>query len=325
MFMLRFDMRAPLDGPAATADLYQAAIEMAEWGESRGCVSALVSEHHTSSDGYIPSPLILASAIASRTRKVPINCGAVLLNFYDPIKLAEDMVILDIVSQGRVSFTIGLGYRAEEYAMFGVEMRRRGRILDGKLEALLRAVRGEAFEYEGRPVQVTPPAFTPGGPSISLGGQSEAAAKRAGRNGIDFLAGGGGDGLAEVYRAAALEAGHEPGLAMIPGKSGPMTLYVAKDLDRAWKEIGPFMLHDAKMYAEWMGNDTRAVSHSPAQTVDELRSENGPYRIVTPEEAVAMIRAGAPLPYQPLSGGCPPELAWESLKLYEAEVLPALG
>jgi len=204
-------------------------------------------------------------------------------------------------------------------------MRRRGRILDGKLEALLRAVRGEAFEYEGRPVQVTPPAFTPGGPSISLGGQSEAAAKRAGRNGIDFLAGGGGDGLAEVYRAAALEAGHEPGLAMIPGKSGPMTLYVAKDLDRAWKEIGPFMLHDAKMYAEWMGNDTRAVSHSPAQTVDELRSENGPYRIVTPEEAVAMIRAGAPLPYQPLSGGCPPELAWESLKLYEAEVLPALG
>ena len=325
MFMLRFDMRAPLDGPADPAALYQAAIEMAEWGESRGLLTALVSEHHTSSDGYIPSPLILASAIASRTRKVPINCGAVLLNFYDPIKLAEDMVILDIVSQGRVSFTIGLGYRAEEYAMFGVDMRRRGRVLDGKLEALLRAVRGEAFEYEGRTVQVTPPAFTPGGPSISLGGQSEAAARRAGRNGIDFLAGGGGADLAEVYRAAAREAGHEPGLAMIPDKSGPMTLYVAKDVDRAWKEIGPFMLHDAKMYAEWMGSDTRAASHSPAQTVEELRRENGPYRIVTPEEAVAMIRAGAPLPYQPLSGGCPPELAWESLKLYEAEVLPALG
>ena len=69
MFMLRFDMRAPLDGPADTADLYQAAIEMAEWGESRGCVSALVSEHHTSSDGDSLAAghgIILAEWIARR-------------------------------------------------------------------------------------------------------------------------------------------------------------------------------------------------------------------------------------------------------------------
>ena len=53
MFTLRFDMRAPASG-ASTTELYSAALEMAEWGESRGCVSALLCEHHMASDGYLP-------------------------------------------------------------------------------------------------------------------------------------------------------------------------------------------------------------------------------------------------------------------------------
>ena len=88
MFTLRFDMRAPANG-ASTVDLYRAAIEMAEYGEKHGCLSALISEHHSSSDGYVPSPLVFASAIAARTTTLPIVVGALLLNFYDPIKAAE--------------------------------------------------------------------------------------------------------------------------------------------------------------------------------------------------------------------------------------------
>ena len=125
MFMLRFDMRAPAGGPTTT-DLYRTAIDMAAWGESHGCISTLISEHHTSPDGYLPSPIVLATAIAARTTTMPIVVGALLLNFYDPIKLAEDMVVLDIISGGRVSYVIGLGYRSEEHAMFGVDMGTRG-------------------------------------------------------------------------------------------------------------------------------------------------------------------------------------------------------
>ena len=117
--MLRFDMRAPESG-APIVDLYQAAVDMAEWGETNGCLAALISEHHTSPDGYLPSPLLLATAIAARTTTLPIIIGALLLNFYDPVKVAEDMIVLDIVSRGRVSYVIGLGYRPEEYDMFGV-------------------------------------------------------------------------------------------------------------------------------------------------------------------------------------------------------------
>src|SRR4026207_2344126 len=119
MFTLRFDMRAPVDG-VPTSELYQAAIEMAEWGEAHGCLSALISEHHTSADGYIPSPLILASAIAARAKQLPIVVGALLLDFCDPNKLPEGMVLLDIVGGGRVSDVIGLRYRPEESAMFGI-------------------------------------------------------------------------------------------------------------------------------------------------------------------------------------------------------------
>src|SRR3954468_15175245 len=129
---MRFDMRAP--GPATPSELYRAAIEMCEWGENHGCLTVMVNEHHTAPDGYNPSPLILASAIAARTTRLPISVAALLVNMYDPIKLAEDMVVLDIVSGGRVSYVVGMGYRPEEYAMFGVDFTKRGAALDAKLE-----------------------------------------------------------------------------------------------------------------------------------------------------------------------------------------------
>ena len=111
MFTMRFDMRAPEFG-GSTTDLYQAAIEMAAWAETRGCIAAVISEHHTSSDGYLPSPMVLASAMAARTEQLYISLAAALLPFYDPIRLAEDMIVLDIISNGRVSYVLGLGLPA---------------------------------------------------------------------------------------------------------------------------------------------------------------------------------------------------------------------
>src|SRR5262249_9636669 len=99
MYLLRFDMRAPADGPAAITDLYDAAIEMAAWGEQHGAISIAVSEHHASPDGYLPSPLILATAIAARTTTIPVMVAALLVPLHDPVHLAEDMAVLDVVSR----------------------------------------------------------------------------------------------------------------------------------------------------------------------------------------------------------------------------------
>ena len=324
MFTLRFDMRAPSADPSSITDLYRAAIDMAAWGEQHGCLSALISEHHTSPDGYLPSPLVLASAIAARTSSLPIVVGALLLNFYDPIKLAEDVTVLDIVSGGRVAYIIGLGYRPEEYAMFGVDMAGRGHVMEAKLTALRRALAGEVFDFEGRRVHVTPSPISEGGPALMYGGHSTAAARRAGRFGLDFFAEGDRPGLEDAYRSAAAEAGIAPGTCIIPASGNPTTLFIAEDLDAAWDRIGPHLLHDAQMYGSWMGDDHDAASKSAAATVEELRAEQGPYRIVTPPTAVEMIQAGQPLGLQPLCGGLSPDVAWESLHLLSERVLPAL-
>ena len=99
---------------------------------------------------------------------------------------------------------------------------------------------------------------------------------------------------------------------------------MAEDPDRAWARWGPHLLHDARCYAAWLGGSV-ATSKSVAASVEALRAERGAYRIFTPEEAVAHVRATGPLLMQPLCGGLPPELAWESLELLAAKVLPALG
>jgi alkanesulfonate monooxygenase SsuD/methylene tetrahydromethanopterin reductase-like flavin-dependent oxidoreductase (luciferase family) len=69
VFAVRFDMRAPQPG-AAPADIYAAAVEMCTWAEARGCAAVVLREHHASPDGYLPAPLLLASAIAARTAQV---------------------------------------------------------------------------------------------------------------------------------------------------------------------------------------------------------------------------------------------------------------
>src|SRR5262245_31998273 len=185
--MMRFDMRAPATG-APASELYAAALEMAAWAETRGCLSAVVCEHHTSADGYLPTPTVLASAMAARTTTLPIMVAALVLPLYDPVRLAEEMVVVDILSHGRVSYVAAVGYRPDEYELYGIDFHRRGKIAEEKLGVLLQAKSGEPFEHEGRRVQITPPPVTPGGPMVLWGGGSVAAARRAGRFGIGFLA-----------------------------------------------------------------------------------------------------------------------------------------
>jgi len=319
---MRFDMRAPPSGVPAP-ELYRAALEMAEWGEGKGCLAVQVSEHHASPDGYLPAPLVLAAAIAGRTRRLPIQVAALILPLHDPIELAEQMAVLDLVSAGRVSYVLAAGYRAEEFAMFGRSLGSRGRRMDDCLAALRRAFTGEPFEFEGRRVHVLPRPATPGGPLLLLGGGSAAAVRRAARFGLGMITQGGDTSLEAIYREECARCGTQPGLFLNPPLDTVTSAFVAEDPDAAWERMGPYLLHDARMYAMWLGEGT-AVSRSGAQSVAELRAAAGPYRILSPSEAVAYARARGVLLLQPLCGGLPPDLAWECLETLERRVLPEL-
>ncbi len=325
MFLMRFDMRAPNHSAAEVAGLYKQAVEIAAWGEERGCIATILSEHHAAADGYLPAPLLLASAIAARTHKMPLQISALLLPLYDPLRAAEEMAILDILSHGRVSYVLGLGYRPEEYNMFGVAMKGRGQRMERWVDTLQKAWRGEPFEFEGRQVQVTPRPFSPSGPMLMMGGNTETAARRAARLGIGFHSQGGRPELEGIYLQECEKHGREPQTLIVPGGETVTCAFIATDLDLAWAELGPHMLHDARVYAEWAQHGPSAVSHAKATTIDQLRAEQGAYRIFTPPEAVEHIGRNGILVLHPLCGGIPAEVAWKSLKLLESEVLPALG
>jgi alkanesulfonate monooxygenase SsuD/methylene tetrahydromethanopterin reductase-like flavin-dependent oxidoreductase (luciferase family) len=322
VFLMRFDMRSA-DGASAYPGLYKAAVEMSAWAEAKGCLAVVLSEHHASPDGFVPSPLILAAAIAARTSSLPIQVAALLPVFHDPIRLAEDIAVLDIVSNGRVSYVMGLGYRPEEFAMFGVPMKGRGRQMEKCVHAIKQALTGEPFEYDGRPAHVTPSPLTPGGPVMYLGGNTPAAARRAARCDMGLYAQSGHPSLEDDYRQECERIGVAPKDCMIPPIGLVMSAFVAEDPERAWAELGPYMLHDAKMYAAWLGEASSATKNT-ATSIDALRADPGPFRIFTPEEAVEYTKANGFLITQPLCGGLPPDLAWTSLELIADKVLPAL-
>jgi len=320
MFSLRFDMRAPSFG-APPGELYQAALNMCSWAEDHGCLAAVVCEHHASPDGYLPTPLILASAIAARTRSLAIN-AVVILPLYDPVRLAEEMAVVDIISRGRTSFTFGLGYRPEEYEHFGKNVRHRGRLADENVALVRQLLAGQVVEHDGRRIRLTPSPFTPGGPMLMWGGGSLAAARRAGRYGLSLLAQGTVPGMQEEYERSCRQHGHEPGMTLLPPRDTPSVCFVADDVEQAWQELGPFLLHDARSYAEWNPENTTSAGITSALTVDELRRTSRSHRILTVPEAAAMVGSGEMLNLSPLCGGLPPDQAWPYLKRVAQQVIP---
>jgi alkanesulfonate monooxygenase SsuD/methylene tetrahydromethanopterin reductase-like flavin-dependent oxidoreductase (luciferase family) len=321
---LRYDLREPDFARRALADRYATCLDQCAFAEERGIGMVAISEHHGVDDGYLPSPLVLAAAIAARTRQMSISISALLVTLHDPLRLAEDLAVLDLVSRGRVSAVAGLGYRDEEFAMFGVDRGRRGKILDESLEALLRAWTGEPFDYRGRTVRVTPRPFTQPHPVLLVGGSTEAAARRAARHRLGFMPAVGDPSLKDLYRAACAEVGFDQGFVVLP--SGPGFVHVTDDPERAWAEIAPFALHEAKSYAGWQRDGQRSNVTTYATTVQEL-ADSGIYWVVTPDECVeraAALRASAALTLHPLMGGMDPELGWGSLELFVDKVLPQL-
>lgn len=324
MFITRFDLRAPSIGAPAD-ELYACALDMAEFVDTRGAVSVTVCEHHTMDDGYLPAPLLLASAIAARTATVPILSSAVVLPLHDPVRLAEEFVVLDILSRGRASHILAVGYRPEEFEHLGVDFTRRGRIMDAHLGVLLAAMTGEPFDHDGRRIHVTPAPFTPGGPTVFIGGGGPVAARRAARHGLGLFAQGGGRELRDLYRAECRELGREPGFCLVPPADMPTAVFVADDVDAAWAELGPYLLHDVHAYAALNpGTSAETASMSAAMTLEELRAEQASHRILTPDEAVAFITAGNVLQLHPLIGGLPPEIAWRYLRTVTDQVVPRL-
>jgi alkanesulfonate monooxygenase SsuD/methylene tetrahydromethanopterin reductase-like flavin-dependent oxidoreductase (luciferase family) len=321
LFSLRFDFRNPGFAGTPMADRYAASLEMAEWADEHGCLTIGTCEHHGSPDGYIPSPIVIFSAIAARTKNVRLIIAALLAPFHDPLRLAEDLCVLDNVSKGRLDVIIAGGYNREEFEMFDRPIKDRPKHVVEVVQTLRGAFSGEPFAYRGRTVHVTPPPYRPGGPTIIMGGSSEGAARRAARHGAPFV-----PSMAhtwDFYRDELVKLGQpDPGPSPFPEKQ--TLIFVTTDVDKAWERHAPYLLHDTNAYGEWQAQDNTDSPYRKVADVDELRSR-GLYTFLTPGELIADLKGSDAEPsiqMHPMCGGIPPELAWESLHLLEREVLP---
>ena len=321
-FALRFDFRNPDFAGTSMADRYAVALDMVEWADALGCRSVIVSEHHGSTDGYLPSPLPMVAAMAARTNNIRFTVSALIAPFYDPLRLAEDMTVLDNLSRGRVDLMVAGGYVSDEFAMYGTPMSARGTRVTEVVTTLKAAFRGEPFDYRGRTVRVTPPPFSPGGPAIMMGGSSEAAARRAARIADGFFPT--TPDVWESYSDELAKLGRPPAGPCPVGD--PVTVALAENPEEAWKQMGPFFLHEMNGYGAWLQGNNGSGPYEMVQNTEKLR-ELGRYRILRPDEYISQLNASL-TPFavlHPLCGGTPPDLAWPSLKLFESHVLPAFS
>jgi len=244
--VLRFNMSGAADTREGESDRYRAAVEMAAYADAHGFGAVNVEEHHDAEIGWMPSPLVLASAIASRTERIAIRASAILATLYDPIRLAEDIAVIDLISRGRFSFVLGQGYRESEYHVMDRDFARRGEATDFLIDTLLKAWSGEPFDYRGRTVHVSPRPYTDPHPPFWYGGMSISAAKRAARWGLPFLPGQPMPEIEAVYFAEAERLGKP---AHVSSFSDLSILFIDPDPDRAWQEIGPNILRENRQYS----------------------------------------------------------------------------
>jgi alkanesulfonate monooxygenase SsuD/methylene tetrahydromethanopterin reductase-like flavin-dependent oxidoreductase (luciferase family) len=321
---LRYDLRAPEWAATPHPELYKACLEQCAWVDDHGVADIVsLSEHHGIDDGYLPAPFVMAGAVAGVTKRLPITIAAALLPLHDPIRLAEQIAVVDLASGGRVSFVAGAGYKRSEFGMAGVPYKGRTQMMVDYLEVMRKAWTGEPFEYQGRTIRVTPKPKTQPHPLILGGGSSEGAARRAARLRIPFFPGVGDPALKEAYEDECRKIGFEFGFCVMP--NGPGFVHVTEDPDKAWAEISKYAWYDADTYRSWQ-EGTRAEVLTSAPDVDALRTE-GIYRVVTPDGCLELARElgeGGTIVLHPLLCGMPADLGWSSLELFRDKVLPRL-
>jgi len=322
LFSLRYDLRAPAIGKADAQALYAAALEQAEWADRLGFAAVVLSEHHGSPDGYLPSPLVMGAAVAARTRRIRIGTAALIAPLHDPVRIAEDLAVLDVISGGRLVPMLSGGYVASEFAMFGRALDQRAQYMDEIVPFLTRAWTGEPFEWQGRTMRVTPRPVQRPRPPILLGGNSRAAARRAARYADGFVPT--MPDYFELYREELRKLGKPDPGPMAPPLGG--FVHVALDPDAAWRRIAPHAMHETNSYGRWIEAAGGGGPYKVVESADALRA-SGAYLVLTPDELIERARAlgpGGGVALHPLMGGLDPELAWESLSLVESKVLPAL-
>jgi alkanesulfonate monooxygenase SsuD/methylene tetrahydromethanopterin reductase-like flavin-dependent oxidoreductase (luciferase family) len=253
-------------------------LERIEEAERLGADAVWLTEHHFFDDGYLPQCFTFAAAIAARTERIRIGTAVALLPLHAPIELAEQIALVDVISDGRIEPGFGVGYRKPEYLAFGGDFKRRYTVFaDG-----IRELRRLWGEEPGADRTVTPPPVQR--PMPMWGGfGGPMGARTAGRLGL---------GLQTIdrelyteYQQGLVAGGHDPATARL---SGGTEFFCCDDPDKMWSEIGEHVVYRWNSYNRHMFEGTRREAEAPRFfDVDALRSR---FLMGTPAQIADTLR-----------------------------------
>jgi probable F420-dependent oxidoreductase len=169
--------------PIEGGHYYREAIEEVVRAEELGFDSVWMEEHHSVVDHYWPSPLPVLAGFATRTSRVTLGTDILVAPFYHPVRLAEDVALLDVMSGGRFVLGVAIGYKPDEFALYGADLEKRGARFEEQLAILKGLWTEESVSFKGRYYTVEgrlePKPVTRPHPPVWIGGWGELTLRRA--------------------------------------------------------------------------------------------------------------------------------------------------
>ncbi len=217
--------------------------------EEQGYASAWLAEHHFSRYGIGPSIHLTAAHLAAQTSVIRIGTAVTIVPFLHPLRLAEEIAVLDIISNGRIDWGAGRGYQGHEFAGFGEDITRSHEVFREQLEIILRAWSGERFSFEGQffqfpELQCLPTPVQDPHPPVWIAALSPSTIEWAGANGHRVLT----DQFSptsrieenrKLYYEHLSKSGVERGAYELPTLR---QVYVGETTKKAREEAGPALL-----------------------------------------------------------------------------------
>ena len=326
---MRHDFRARPGGAGdAARDLRGRARAVRVGRSARLRRRSCLSEHHGVDDGWLPAPLTMAAAVLARTEQARVMISASILPLHDPIRIAEQIAVIDNAFPGRLWVIFGAGYRVEEFEMAGPRARgARTHPRRARADGARRARRARSSSGAGRNVIVTPKPVTDPRRLLMVGGGVPAAARRAARLRLPMLPMN-TDAVGDATPTSTRRRRSATRTASSSNPVGPTFVYVT---ERSRRDVGRDRPVPALRVA-----DLRVVPDAgPAfdarratpQSLADLQKSAAVRRRDAGRSARATAATCPPMGgivFNPLAGGMPPALAWSSLSLFASDVLPRL-
>ena len=326
-FGVAHDFRCPPGSSYTLQDVYAQTIEQIRRLDELGLDEVWFSEHHFVEDGYLPSFAPVAGAAAAVTKHMRISTNIAIVPFSHPLRLAEDLAILDQLSGGRIEFGVGLGYAPHEFRAFGFPVSHRVSRTEECVDILKLAWSGEPFSYSGKrytfeDVRVTPDPVQPGGPPLWMAVSSWASVDRAVRYGVNVLPQG-PVALLDTWREQTIAAGRAPEEKRV---GIIRSFLVTDDPERDWPPLRAAERYRMQVYGRFF----EAAGLGTSQTFNEAERISqrvfvGDVDACVAELTAYVLRYGlTDVVTWGSAPGMPPADLSPSMERFAAEVVPAV-